>query len=283
MTGYGTDQDLRKGFNYFGSNEAQRNFLIKALVLCEQKDIHQFHIYTMSDLARPNEAWDEFQTMGLFQHLSHAGPYNQVGNDAAIAYKTTAALTGNFKYNAGKTASMQLPQGVKGAAFSRPNTNHFTYVIWAETTEDMSENATATYSLPADLITEKLTLHQWNYGAGEKGVVTDGQNLALTGTPIFITDGHKGAFDENNIVTIYPNPTYTDFNVRIELPEATAVSLDLFDSVGRKLRTLTKDQMLSEGFNELSFTTTFNTPGIYFLNFMANDVKTTRKIVILGN
>lgn len=273
----------RKGFNYFGSNEAQRNFLIKALAQCEQKGIHQFHIYTMSDLARENEAWDEFQTMGLYRHLSFSGPYNQVGNDAAIAYKTSSELFGGFQYSAGRTASLQLPDGVRGIAFNRPNSNHFTYVLWAEAKQDMSESANATYDLPSALRTEKLTLHQWDYSDGAKGENTDGRNITLTGTPVFITDGHHGAFDEDNIMELFPNPTYTDFNVRIELPQSTSVSLYLYDALGRKIRNLTQDQMLNEGFNLLSFSTLFNTPGIYFLKLKAKEVETTKKIVILGN
>ena len=147
----------------------------------------------------------------------------------------------------------------------------------------MSESANATYDLPSALRTEKLTLHQWDYSDGAKGENTDGRNITLTGTPVFITDGHHGAFDEDNIMELFPNPTYTDFNVRIELPQSTSVSLYLYDALGRKIRNLTQDQMLNEGFNLLSFSTLFNTPGIYFLKLKAKEVETTKKIVILGN
>lgn len=276
----------REGFSYFGSNEAQRNFLIKALTLCPQNKIHQFHVYTMSDTGNPGEAWEEFQTMGLFQSLSAAGPYNQVGNDAALAYKTTSELLGGMEYSAERTAMMNLSSTIRGAAYYDRNEGKYSYVLWAKASQDMTEIASANYSFPADLQSEELVLQHWDFARTNESIQTNGQNLELGGTPIFITDGKVTEAEETyeeKILDIFPNPATSNINVRISLTEATSVNLALYDGLGRKIRSYLNDQVLNAGENQLAFSTTLNRSGIYFIKLLANDVETIRKVIIFND
>ena len=276
----------RQGFSYFGSNEAQRNFLIKALALCPQEKVHQFHVYTMSDTGRPEDAWDEFQTMGLFQSLTEAGPYNQVGNDAALAYKTTAALIGGMIYDAERTESMQMPANVRGAAYFNPNEGKYTYILWARTREDLTEQASATYTLPEALRSGELSLQHWDFGRTGQSRTTNGQDLQLSGVPIFLTDGAVTGIndvEEGKIMDIFPNPATNSLNVRISLAESSNINLALYDGLGRTINTYIDNQLLNEGENALTFNTANLQPGIYFLKLLANDAETIRKVIILDN
>ncbi|MEL6945588.1 MAG: hypothetical protein AAFO82_23275, partial [Bacteroidota bacterium] len=67
----------------FGSDEVQRNFIIKALVESQKHNIHQFHIFTLGDkidYATAKDVYDEYHIMGLFKNMYAAKPYKQKNN-----------------------------------------------------------------------------------------------------------------------------------------------------------------------------------------------------------
>lgn len=119
--------------------------------------------------------------------LTNGGSYNQQYNESGIAYKTTSDLLLNKKYDATRTAGLNLPSNVRGGAF-KDNTGAFTYVLWARTTTDLSEAASATYSFPAGLVSSQLTKKEWNYTNTNATTSISSTSVALTGTPIFLTE-----------------------------------------------------------------------------------------------
>jgi hypothetical protein len=56
------------------------------------------------------------------------------------------------------------------------------YVLWAETTKDLNEEASASYSFPASMNVKEMTSTSWKQQ--ETGIT--GNTVQLTGTPVFI-------------------------------------------------------------------------------------------------
>lgn len=178
----------RKAFgNFIGSDEAQRNFIIKAAVTCMENDIHQLHIFKIGEEQNENDASSEFDLMGLYQKLENNAPYTQQVNEEGIAYKTFSDLIFEKEYDVNRTAALQLPTAVKGAAFQDVHGN-YSYILWAETSVDNSEAATANYSFPEEMNINKLLRQEWDYSETYEQLPTSTQNIQLTGTPSFFTE-----------------------------------------------------------------------------------------------
>lgn len=192
----------RKQFgDFFGSDELQINYMIKSYVTCVKNDIEAMHVYDMAESHFYDDAISEFQLMGLFQRLFGIWPYEQIKNQQATAYKTTSDLLYGSTYAPQKEAELNLPDDIKGAAFLDKN-GHYTYVLWAATTIDMSEEAAATYSFPASFNISNLEEKNWDFSDTEIINIIHGNNIELTGRPIFLTD-------KNNRVPILPTADFS--------------------------------------------------------------------------
>lgn len=176
----------RKGFTYHGSDEFQRNYAIKAAVAAQKNGQLQMHLYNMGDDVQESSANGEFDLMGIFESLSDTPPYSQVKNDLAISYKTVSDELREKSYDATRTTAMNLPEGVDGAAF-KDATNNYTYVLWAVTSIDRSEVANATYSFPGSISAGSMESKAWNYSNTGNTAQISSQNIALTGSPIFLS------------------------------------------------------------------------------------------------
>ena len=175
-----------------GSDEMQRNFGLKALVLAQKHGLRQLHFYSLGEAAdapppgTPVSGTDEFQLMGLYENLNRATPGHATLTELGQAFRATASLLGGLRYDARRTAALALPAGVEGAAFSGPA--QAVFVLWAKTQLDQSEAARATYSFPAALRLGPVVRHPWNYQPGARGpqsAAQPSQQLVLTGTPSF--------------------------------------------------------------------------------------------------
>jgi PKD repeat protein len=178
----------RKQFgDYIGSAESQRNFIIKNVVVCMQNNFLQSHIYKLAEDKTYENAFFEFDVMGLYKKLNPTAGYFQEANDEGIAYKTASEILYEKVHDPGRTAALSLPQGVRGGAFKDEN-NNYTYVLWAETSIDNSESANAIYSFPANLGISNLIKREWDYGSSNQRSSIPSQNIELTGAPIFLTE-----------------------------------------------------------------------------------------------
>ena len=140
----------RKGYRdarYYGSNEHQRNFIIKAAIVSQKLDIIQMHAYQLADRRTEEEATSEFHTMGMYKYIDDVDPEDVEMTDVGIAYKTTSDLLLGWVYDASRTAALSLPDDIDGAAFAS-ETGDYIYVLWAKTYIDRSEQANASYSFP---------------------------------------------------------------------------------------------------------------------------------------
>ena len=123
----------------------------------------------------------------MYKNLHKAKPYNQQYNDLGIAYKTTADLLKNLKFDPVRTSQLKMSDDIDGAAFKDIKGN-YTYVLWAKTKVDNSENARAEFSFPSALGVGELNKMDCRYGTSKAKSKIGSTKIALTGTPIFLSD-----------------------------------------------------------------------------------------------
>lgn len=178
----------RKQFQDFvGSEEYQRNFLLKSVVTCMKNDIRAMHVYNLAERKTYNEATGPFDLFGLYEKIKDTQPYNQVKTGEGIAYKTMSDLIFGSTYDEVRTAQLNMPTEIDGGAFLDTDGN-FTYIMWAKTTVDMSEVENATYSFPSGLNINYLEARNWEYSNTFQSSQVDPSNVALTAEPTFFTE-----------------------------------------------------------------------------------------------
>ncbi|MBI5915597.1 MAG: PKD domain-containing protein [Bacteroidetes bacterium] len=172
--------------NYIGSAAAQRNFLIKAMTTCMANGILQMQVYKLAEDTYFENAYSEFDLMGLYKRLDYNDLYFQQLNEEGIAHKTASDVLFGKTFDPVRTGQLQLPPTVGGGAFQDGHGN-FTYVLWAKTQTDLSEVANATYSFPAGLNISNLLKCEWDASVTHEAVSSPSANIALAATPIFLT------------------------------------------------------------------------------------------------
>ncbi len=105
-----------QGNYYIGSEDAQTNFVMKAMMECKKEGIEQFHIFNLSEANSLGVDVNEFQFMGLYKPIAPAQPYNQTMNKSGIGYYTTSLLLGNSTYDSERTKGLNMPAGINGGA-----------------------------------------------------------------------------------------------------------------------------------------------------------------------
>lgn len=278
----------RKEFgDFIGSAESQRNFMIKNVVVCMQNNFLQSHIYKLAEDKTYENAFFEFDVMGLYKKLNLADGYFQEANEEGIAYKTASELLFGKTHDPNRTTALDLPQGVKGGAFKDENDN-YTYVLWAETSIDKSEAASALYTFSANLGIDNLVKREWDYGATNHRSSIASQNIALSGAPIFLTDMiftadiSEGCAPQVVLFTDLSPSAATSWswtfeggspaNSSAQNPSVTfnqagtfTVLLQSFDANGNLLATQS-DVIHIEAVPEVSFSNTVNGPLVAFQN-----------------
>lgn len=270
---------------YIGTVESQRNYMIKSLVEAQKQDILQVDVFTISELENETNAWNEYQLMGLFENLSDYSYPNHQITDAGIAFKTTSDLLYGKSYDAAKTADMQMPVGVNGAAFS--NGSDYVYVLWAMTSEDNSEAASASYSFPMTFNLDEIAIAQWNYGMSRDTFHRSPLNIPLTGAPVFLAEEFvegqpvdtEEALATQPVFELFPNPFADQLELKFELPKAQAISITLFSADGKKIETLLSEQSLRAGPHKRDFDLAHLPDGVYWLSVQTEINRFTRRVI----
>lgn len=178
----------RKSFSdALGGEDAQINFMMKAYLACIKEDIRQMHVYSLAEQKAEAEASTEFDLMGLYQVIKDILPYEQTPTNAGIAYKTTSDQLFGKRYDREYTEAMNIPDHIGGAAFVDDDGYH-TYMLWAKTQEDQSEQAYASYSFPDEFDIFELTVHEWDYSRTNASVIIEPTYIELSSRPIFLQE-----------------------------------------------------------------------------------------------
>ncbi len=184
----------RKAFDHIiGGEEVAKNYMIKTAVESQKNDIVQNYMFVVGDAKHEWEATDPFELMGMYKKLDGQGPVNTDGvykqqyTSAGIAHKTTSDLLLGFRYDAARTAALNLPSTVNGGAF-RNASGKYVYVLWARTTIDNSEAASATYTFPSGITSGNVEIEYWDYTITGYSAIISSSNIQLTGSPVFLSE-----------------------------------------------------------------------------------------------
>ena len=77
----------------------------------------------------------------------------------------------------------------------------------------------------------------------------------------------------------YPNPVRERATVRYELPTERAVTVAVYDALGRKVRTLVDEAQ--SGRQEVTLAARGLASGVYFVRMRAGDFVASRKVVLV--
>lgn len=170
--------------DFIGSQEAQRNFVVKTAILSQMNGISGLHIYGPADTKEtsssnlPNAS--PFDYCGFYKPLPSQPGGELRPNEAAIAWRTMTGTIKGLKYDSNETTKLSLPDNISGAAFGSGE-NHI-YVLWAKTETDQSEFAEATYTFPEKM---KITLINYKEWDGKTTTIS-GSTIKLSGSPVYI-------------------------------------------------------------------------------------------------
>ena len=173
----------------YGTDEMQRNFGIKALVLAQKNDIKQVHTYGVGESinapepSTPVVGFDEYRLMGLYENLDRDMPGSEKLTQQGVGYRTTSKLLAGYTYDAARTAALNLPSTAEGAAFSKSGT--YVYVLWAKNPNDKTEVYTTTYSFPTAWNAANVERMEWDHSSTGAVTKQSSQGITLNGSPSF--------------------------------------------------------------------------------------------------
>ncbi|MFM9908986.1 MAG: T9SS type A sorting domain-containing protein [Chitinophagaceae bacterium] len=284
--------------NYIGSDQAQTNYVMKALVTSQQNNIKQYYLFALAESKTPAEATQGYEMMGLFQKLEGVGPLTNGGiyghqfNSAGIGFKSTSEILRNFQYDNSKTQLMNLSPTMGGGAF-RDAIGNYVYVLWAKTSIDRTESASETYSFPTAINTTPLVYKkEWNFSITGATVSIPSTNIPLTGTPIFLSenfqlvsihDREKNAENEEKKFDLrfYPNPANNYSAVKFTLTSPAKVRISILDGQGKQVKTLAIPSSLPSGTHQILIPGIETlASGIYYGKFETEKVQFMKKLVI---
>jgi len=269
-----------------GTDKAQRNFIIKTLIKVQEESIRQFCIFNLADSRKTNEAETEFHLMGMYENLENED--QQVPNDVAIAYKTTSDILFEKTYDELETQALLLPEGVRGAAF-RDEKDNFTYVLWAETVIDRSEQASREYTFSPLIPVDSIFVKSWDHSINPDEQLIVGSSIQLTGAPVFLEvrqpEGYDVVIERDTTVPfvkipfrIYPNPFVASAKIIFQLDRTRNVSLEIYNSEGLLVRTFRKNEELLRGVYKYELDDSIST-GIYIVKLTVDKEEIISKIV----
>lgn len=271
----------------FGSDEVQRNFIIKALVESQKYNIKQFHIYTLGDEWNSDEAtqqFEEYQIMGLYDKLTGRRLSEIKANDVGIAYRTCSELLYGKRFDAKKFEALKLPTGINGGVF-RNDIGETVYVVWAETTQDQSEEARAILNLTKSTGVRKFVQKYWHSSETKDSMLVEGKQINLTGAPIFLSP-----VENNNIVSIkpyqldvFPNPFTDNLNIKLDLDMEQKIYLRITNQFGNIVNTIIPNAWMEAGTYTWELNTYYLQNGVYFLEYTSDVLSTINRVLLIKN
>jgi hypothetical protein len=259
-----------------GSDEAQRNFLIKAAVACQKAGIGALYVYGVADEPLADQS-HVYTVMGLYEAIPEM-PYNVKVKDSGIAWRTVSRQLGDRKFDKERTQALNLPPEINGGAFYASSTDDYVYALWAVAVGD-NERRKADYVFPESWKVKEINGRQWN----ETGFSLQGNKIELTESPVFvqITKDASGIISPQAAQGFTVNPTLSSgqFTIGLEIQDPENVRIDLYNIAGSLTQHLLINRELSAGYHSLPFDLNLS-PGIYILVVSKKSGTMHKKIVI---
>ncbi len=79
----------------------------------------------------------------------------------------------------------------------------------------------------------------------------------------------------------YPNPFNPVLNIPFDIGRTSSVNLMIFDTKGRWIETLIKDQTMLPGYHEIEWAAESHASGVYFYTLLVGDYRNTKKVILI--
>lgn len=289
-----------------GSPDAQKNYLAKVMIRSQQHDLKQVYVFELGNVIN---SWETavriHDVMGLYDKLPGIGPINALGENTGVyrqqytsggvAFKTCSDALNGLHYNADRTAQMSLPPEVAGVTFTS-DAGQNTYVLWARTSTDNSEVASAVYSFPDAMnVSPLLQKKSWDYTTtglvspiGSSGIVLTGEPIYLTETlsplPLHNPDSLRNEVrpDRKFGVSLYPNPASSVASLQFTLTSPATVNVNVYDATGKWVMKVVNAEKFATGQHNIPVHVAGQlSPGVYYFRFDTNTRQVMKKLVIV--
>ena len=275
---------IAKG-EFMGGLEVQRNFIMKALLRCQEQNILQFHVYSLSELKSDNEASSEFDKMGLYKPIYYTPEDKTLFTLAGLGYQSTALILKGFAYSVTETKKLNVNpnSNVVGLAFKKFSSDEIIYALWAATSIDQSEFAQAEFSFSDSLRLKSLKRYDWDYAQTLESQTVDSKFIQLTGVPQFFST-HVSVVQpqtNQNILNVYPNPADSEVVINYNLNTESVINLKIFDASQKGAIVLIQNQRTQIGSHEWHYNFKKFPAGIYFVQLTIGKKIITKKIIKL--
>ncbi len=268
----------RKGFNdNIGSDEAQRNFNIKALVAAQKEGLLQYHIYNLAEETNPVYQHAEFNFMGLYKKIRESEPYAHSYTQGGVAYKTTIAFLKDHYFDYQNNSFIDTIPEIDGGLF-RDGNGKEVMVLWAKTHQDLIENPKFRFKIPEDFYKEDLVYHKWDFALTGRDYKINSPSIELTGSPIFITKKERPNsnidLEEALIFTANPNPFKNILNIEFANPYKAGLAIKIFSSAGNLVF---KDEKTNA--SEMQIDLAHLGTGVYYVQVISEGKSYIKKVV----
>jgi hypothetical protein len=121
----------------------------------------------------------------------------------------------------------------------------------------------------------------------EEAVVIDGTTAVYTNALLVVDDwGHGGVPDVYALKQNFPNPFNPVTQIRYQLPEESVVTIQIYDIMGRVVRSLVSGEKELTGYHQVMWNGTNNygdgvSAGMYLYVIQAGKFRDTRKMVLM--
>jgi hypothetical protein len=274
--------------DFMGSYEAQRNFVMKALMKAQENNVLQFHINSLGELAHEKDMRNEFELMGLYKKLAGEKPYMSSITPSGIAYRSMSKVLNGYRFDKQETEKLNLPTQADGGAFKQPETGDVIYCLWAKTTKDQSEEAELTYSFPfaepedrGDSIANVAKM-KWDYSQIGDIEVFPINDVKLNGTPSFFyqTEVIEKAFHKDEPIAHSYDEKKGEITITYKTLYDGQVDLKIFSVEKKDFIGIYDKQPLVKGFHQRKLSTKDWKDGLYVIQMMIDKKPYTKKMLI---
>ncbi len=253
---------------YIGSEMAQTNFLMKMQLACLENGIRQFHVYKTAESKSEANMSTSFHAMGFYKDLDETPPSSEVELECGIGSAMMTNQIEGWNYSEDFTAKLNLPDDIGGGVLENGK-----IVIWAKTSIDQSEEASASYTFP-DFWGSSLIRLDWNE-YGQTGITIPLENVSLTSRPSFFEPVIVIDQVKDVVKSFQLQPNLVHVEELIELRNSAKVDLLIFNQAGLLMKTIE----YAPGSHVINWTN--KTPGIYFIQVIADGKRYVEKITVL--
>lgn len=270
----------------WGADQTQTDFTLKVISHAANAGLQLMTFYQAGETGdsgmNDGTAKSEIDAMGVYKDLVKATPGKEVMTNSGRAMLAYTTLLGNYKID---TSDKSRPAGVDFSFWDSTATTKKAYLIWAVTTKDRSEQASAVFEFP-----DKGQYDVFDcYG---KFLRLCSDTIHLTGVPNFCKQHYvplalvpppprRDTVANIEEVKIFPIPAHSYFNITLGSKINGKVSIQAYDAVGRIIPLAINSSMKNSFY--FSVQEPVNVPaGIYFIRIdIAGIAETRQKIIVI--